>query len=252
MLIVPPEKLFLPPIENVLMERNNSFRIPPEEGSRNIRQPSAETKGFAGRPKDQQAAEAESAIGVHGKAQEIGPLPNLSSNFGLVLPKKSELNLMQYPEKKEASYAEKYLAKPRKAINLSQYLYSDVLNFPSKRRSASSGKYGTSYPFQAGAASFNSKNFDLTPWAGEVVIRIQKNWTIPALEKEISKSQVGISVIIDKTGELSSAEIVLSSKFESLDQAALEALKLSAPLPKLPDDFPAKNLEAYFLFEYGD
>jgi TonB family protein len=242
----------LPPIENVLSERNNLVKIPPEKGPGNIPQPSAETKGFAGQTRGQQGVEAETDIGAHGKVQEIGPPSNLSSNFGLVLPKKSDLNLMRSPEKKETSYTEKYLAKPRKAINLSQYLYSDVSNLLPKRRGASSGKYSTSYPFQAGTASFNIKNFDLTPWAGEVVNRIQKNWTIPASEKEIAKSQVGISAMIEKNGELSSAEIVLSSKFEALDQAALEALNLSAPLPKLPDDFPAKSLEAYFLFEYGD
>jgi TonB family protein len=251
-LIVPPEKLFSPPIENFLTERNNFVKIPQEKGLRNIPRPSAEIKGFAGQTRGQQGVEAESEVGIHGKLQEIGLPSNLSSNFGLVLPKKAELNLRRYSGKKETSYAEKYLAKPRKAINLSQYLYSEVSNLRSKRRGASSGKYGTSYPFQAGSASFNIKNFDLTPWAGEVLNRIQKNWTIPASEKEIVKSQVGISVMIEKNGELSSAEIVLSSKFESLDQAALEALNLSAPLPKLPDDFPAKSLEAYFLFEYGD
>jgi hypothetical protein len=32
----------------------------------------------------------------------------------------------------------------------------------------------------------------------------------------------------------------------------LNALRLSSPLPALPDDFPAKNLEARFMFSYSE
>ena len=61
-----------------------------------------------------------------------------------------------------------------------------------------------------------------------------------------------IFVIIEKSGELLSVEITKSSEIQLLDQTALSALHMSSPFPKLPDDFPNKNLEAYFVFSYDD
>ena len=45
-------------------------------------------------------------------------------------------------------------------------------------------------------------------------------------------------------------DLVETSEQDFLDQAVFKALKLSLPLPVLPDDFPQNNLEAVFLFQY--
>jgi outer membrane biosynthesis protein TonB len=46
-------------------------------------------------------------------------------------------------------------------------------------------------------------------------------------------------------------EVIVTSKIDALDQAAVRALELSLPFPALPADFPASNVEVYFIFQYG-
>jgi len=85
-----------------------------------------------------------------------------------------------------------------------------------------------------------------------VVNRIQSNWAIPVQQVALTSDVVGISVIVERNGGLSSVQILNSSRDQSLDQAALEAVKKSSPFPELPADFPYKNLEALFVFQYHD
>ena len=57
-------------------------------------------------------------------------------------------------------------------------------------------------------------------------------------------------MIVAKSGELLSFEIRNSSGLRHLDMAALNAIKLSIPLPALPYDFPLERLVADLLFQY--
>jgi TonB family protein len=105
---------------------------------------------------------------------------------------------------------------------------------------------------QRAGASFRIENYDISPWAEKVVNTILANWIIPYPKEMGVKGVVGISVIIDESGEILSAQVVNSSLILLLDEAALKALKESSPFPSLPEDFPKKNLEAYFEFHYDD
>jgi protein TonB len=100
--------------------------------------------------------------------------------------------------------------------------------------------------------SFNINQIDISPWARDVVEKIQKNWAIPASQDEGRKSVVEITVTIGKNGDLLNVGIRNSSAHPTLDQAALNAVRMSAPFPELPDDFPNDNLEAHFLFRYNE
>jgi len=103
---------------------------------------------------------------------------------------------------------------------------------------------------QVGGVTFNVEDYDLEPWAKLVVDRIQGNWMLYPYPEDFAAAKVRISAIIEKNGEISFMDLVETSEQDALDQAALKALKLSLPFPGLPGDFPQKNLEAVFLFQY--
>jgi TonB family protein len=101
-----------------------------------------------------------------------------------------------------------------------------------------------------GQGFFDVKHYNLRPWAKKALSRIQANWRIPSFSKQNSREHVEITVLIEKDGTISSLQIKKSSTVETLDQAALNALRLSSPLPQLPEDFPIKNLKASLKFNY--
>ena len=133
-----------------------------------------------------------------------------------------------------------------------------VRNF--NRRRARTGRGGTaagvgesgtgddSGPVGESQAFFNIEDYDLSPWAKRVLLRIQKNWLIPMATEEIVGQPVEITIVIEKNGKISSIKVKRSSNSDTFDQAAMDALRLSSPLPNLPQDFPNKNLEARFMF----
>jgi TonB family protein len=96
--------------------------------------------------------------------------------------------------------------------------------------------------------SASVKRYNLSPWASKVVEVIQKNWDIPPTRPANPDAAVEIVIVIQKSGQLSSMEVIASSEDRSFDQAARFAVELSAPLPPLPDDFPAASLEIAFVF----
>jgi len=247
-IIVPPEKIFFPGFEKVPTSLDNFIKPSPEKGLKKINGFSEEEKKFIG-----QSARKITSKDVKSKTDSIIFDSNLPSGFRLSLPLESKLDLSLKSGGKENMFDEIYKDKVKKNLNLSKYLYSDFSNIHPKRNISSFGGFGNRSAARRGKVTFNIKDYDLTPWATEVVNKIQKNWIIPSSQKTIKKGQVEISVIIEKNGELSSIEIVNPSKLPLLDQIALKALNLSAPFPKLPDDFPDKDLKAIFLFHYdGD
>jgi TonB family protein len=96
------------------------------------------------------------------------------------------------------------------------------------------------------------KGYDLLPWATSVIDKIQLNWVLPAVPEVPDKARISMIVVIKKTGELDSIEILEGTSVEALDQAALEALRSSLPFPALPADFPGDLLEITFEFLYND
>jgi outer membrane biosynthesis protein TonB len=95
---------------------------------------------------------------------------------------------------------------------------------------------------------------DITPWAKQVVTRIQEFWQIPPsiiATPNLSLS-VGVRVVIGKTGSLDTVELKQSCLLEEVDKAVLLALNRGAPYPRLPETFPQESLEAYFWFNVNN
>jgi TonB family protein len=110
-----------------------------------------------------------------------------------------------------------------------------------------------SYQTSSGGSKgyFNVKHFDIKPWAQRVISRINMQWSIPLAIKVGATGIVGVKTTIKKNGDITSVSIGQPSGLDPLDQAALTAVKNSAPFPSLPGDFPQETVDAYFVFEYG-
>lgn len=115
----------------------------------------------------------------------------------------------------------------------------------------SPGGDGTSSHGLGGNAFFDSRGYDITPWAKRMVYRVKKNWIFPPVSEYGLKGVVGIYLLIGRDGAIGNIYIRKTSGIRPFDQAAFNAIELSAPLPPLPDDFPHADLPAYFLFYYN-
>jgi len=104
-------------------------------------------------------------------------------------------------------------------------------------------RVGISIPF---------KGYDLLPWATIVVERLQLHWALPAGTALPEVAKISFVVVIKKSGDLDSIEILEGTTVEVLDRAALEAIRAGLPFPALPDDFPGDLLEMTFEFVYND
>jgi TonB family protein len=113
---------------------------------------------------------------------------------------------------------------------------------PSRRSRVRSSLRGGS------SVSADIKKYNLSPWASKVVTLIQKNWDIPPTRPANPDSAVEIVVVLQKSGQVSGLEVVVSSDDQSFNQAARFAVELSSPFPPLPEDFPAASLEISFVF----
>jgi len=184
---------------------------------------------------------------------------DLTSPFKLNLPLKVEsglpedykLDLSRTDERMKSPLKELEKESAKKDISLLKYIYSDYSNIRPSQARSKSGRYRTGSRIGRRKTTFHTAGYDISPWAEKVVNKIQKNWMIPS-QKMSSKGLVGISVIVEKNGELSSIQMVNSSSIQALDETALRAIRMSSPFPDLPDDFPNKNLEAYLEFLYDD
>jgi len=92
------------------------------------------------------------------------------------------------------------------------------------------------------------QEYDLTPWADEVVAIVLGNWTVPPSGQYTLIGRVEIVAVIQKDGRVSWAEIRASSQNSLIDQTALKALESSAPLPGLPEDFPQDQVQIQLVF----
>ena len=95
-------------------------------------------------------------------------------------------------------------------------------------------------------------SYDIRPWAEKVINLIQARWVLPPVAILPKEKIVALMIRVDQQGQLQSLEITTSTTSEVLDEAAVAAVKLCAPFPPLPADFPGKNLEFYLIFTYHD
>ncbi len=89
---------------------------------------------------------------------------------------------------------------------------------------------------------------DITEWAQQAVALILNNWFIPILLPAREQDEFEIALTVQKDGWIASTEVIRVARIPQLQQAALKALELSSPLPRLPREFPEKSLELRLVF----
>jgi TonB family protein len=138
---------------------------------------------------------------------------------------------------------------PGKKADLRKYLYSGASG-----GRGPAGAYGSGGRPARGSLRGRTtvapsiKSYDLSAWARNVVEIVQKNWVVPLTQTARSEESVEISVVILKSGEISTVMVVEPSEDRLFDQAAREAIEASLPFPSLPENFPAASLGISFVF----
>ncbi len=97
----------------------------------------------------------------------------------------------------------------------------------------------------------DTQGVDLGPWARQVHIRVRNNWIIPMAAYLGFKGKVSIDFEVLRNGTIKNLRISSQSGIMSFDQAALNALAMSNPLPPLPDVYPKPILKGRFTFYYN-
>ncbi len=103
-----------------------------------------------------------------------------------------------------------------------------------------------------GGVSFNTLEWDFAPYALELKQRIAARW-FPPIAFTQGGLFGGVSVVrfrISPGGVLDECDLISRADHSSLDTAALNAVRFSAPFAALPKDFPEPFLEVTFSFHY--
>jgi TonB family protein len=138
---------------------------------------------------------------------------------------------------------------PPKDVDWRKYLSVGPGNYRGYLSGSSSGRSRVRSSFRGSSTvSADIRKYNLSPWASKVVALIQKNWEIPPTRPANPDSAVEIIVVLQKSGQISGLEVVVSTDDQSFNQAARFAVELSSPFPPLPEDFPAASLEISFVF----
>ncbi len=98
---------------------------------------------------------------------------------------------------------------------------------------------------------FDIKERAIAAWTEAVLARIERNWTIPPMGRLAFAGQVRITLTIEKNGESRALAVADSSLPEAMSQAALQAVKASLPLPRLPENVAGREFAFTFVFIYN-
>jgi TonB family protein len=88
---------------------------------------------------------------------------------------------------------------------------------------------------------------DFGPYIAELQRRIRRNWAPPVEDR--SKRVVALFKV-SRDGRLLSLRVQQSSGSAAADQAAMAAVRASAPFKQLPPNYPGSDIDVQFIFDY--
>jgi TonB family protein len=144
------------------------------------------------------------------------------------------------------------LSSPQQQARLSQSL-NNLDQFIGKGNGSNGTGSGDAdaTPDPGSGVYFDTRGFDLGPWANRVIAIVKSNWLIPVAADLGQKGVVGVAFEVDRSGNIMNVRVISKSGVISFDQAAANALKSSNPFPPLPADFPRQVLPGVFRFYYN-
>ncbi len=126
---------------------------------------------------------------------------------------------------------------------------------PSGQKLAKGGGGGTGGPGNPGPGNPNGRpgidtirEPDFGPYMRELQRRIKMNWDPP---KGNESKRVVLLFKIAKDGRLLSCSVYKSSGLPNADNAALNAVKLTAPFKPLPAEYKGQSIDIQFTFDYN-
>lgn len=131
-------------------------------------------------------------------------------------------------------------------VDLSKYIRPALPRFPAEPGS-SSARGGEGEPTSAGSDTV-SRQVEIARWADLAVAKIMERWLVPHLTIDQEEDEFEISVVIQRDGWIASTEVIKPARVPQLLAAALKALELSSPLPRLPRSFSKNRLEIRLVF----
>ena len=98
--------------------------------------------------------------------------------------------------------------------------------------------------------SFDSKGVDFGWWLRRFVTQVKSNWFIPQAAM-VLQGRVVITLNIHRNGTITDVTVIQPSGIQSLDNAAVNALKSSNPTVALPAEYPENKVLFTVTFLYN-
>jgi len=100
-----------------------------------------------------------------------------------------------------------------------------------------------------GGAAIDNASFDYPYWFVQAFGKIERNWTNPVYASKPISCIIYFQVI--RSGRIIKTEVEQSSGIDAFDSACERAVKLSQPLPPLPNDFTDEIIGIHLEFPYS-
>jgi TonB family protein len=134
--------------------------------------------------------------------------------------------------------------------NLGEGLANSLRNLQRSLRNENFSNENGGQTQQDAQISFDSKGVDFGWWLRRFVAQVKGNWYIPQAAM-VLKGRVVITLFIHRNGTISDVTVVQSSGVQSLDTAAVNALKSSNPTVALPAEYPESKVLFTVTFLYN-
>ncbi len=169
------------------------------------------------------------------------PVPDARARRRAARPERPESGLRG----RDAAWADSARLETRRPVDTSSRPTRRPSNTGAADRQAS-GNTGIGLGGTPGGTRFD-QDFEYAFYQRQMIARIQANWQqIPVR----GRATVVIRFTIFRDGAISDAEVETSSGQSLLDRAALRAVVLAEPLPRLPDSYPRDRVGVHLLFTY--
>lgn len=170
------------------------------------------------------------------------PVPDARARRRAARPQRPESGLRG----RDAAWADSARLETRRPVDTSSRPTRRAANTASSSRQTA-GNTGIGLGGTPGGTRFD-QDFEYAFYQRQMIARIQANWQqIPVR----GRATVVIRFTIFRDGAISDAEVETSSGQSLLDRAALRAVVLAEPLPRLPDSFPRDRVGVHLLFTYS-
>lgn len=169
------------------------------------------------------------------------PVPDARTRRRAARPERPDSGLRG----RDAAWAESARLETRRPIDTKSRPARRATNPDAANRGAT-GNTGIGLGGTPGGTRFD-QDFEYSFYQRQMIARIQANWQqIPVR----GRATVVIRFTIFRDGAISGAEVETSSGQSLLDRAALRAVVLAEPLPRLPDSYPRDRVGVHLLFTY--